>query len=183
MNWKDIYTSKLKSVEDAVTVVKSGNKVVIGHAVGEPIKLVDTMVEYAVQADLRDIEIYQQAKKSIYVVDDYMNAKSLQHLSQKADGVEVILFTENGKGGRGFLTNSLVTDFQNEYPTIRIKPNPDCHDRLIVLDYGEETEKVYHCGASSKDAGKKLCAINQITETAIIHPVIDRLLTLPDKQI
>ena len=88
-----------------------------------------------------------------------------------------------GKGGRGFLTNSLVTDFQNEYLLIRIKPNPDCHDRLIVLDYGEETERVYHCGASSKDAGKKLCAINQITETAIIHPVIDRLLSLPDKKI
>ena len=61
--------------------------------------------------------------------------------------------------------------------------NPDCHDRLIVPDYGEGTELVYHCGASSKDAGKKLCAINQITETAIIHPVIDRLLLLPDKQI
>lgn len=135
------------------------------------------------EADIAYIEIYQQAKKSIYVVDDYMNAKSLQHLSQKADGVEVVLFTENGKGGRGFLTNSLVTDFQNEYPTIRIKANPDCHDRLIVLDYGEETEKVYHCGASSKDAGKKLCAINQITETAIIRPVIDRLLSLPDKKI
>ena len=135
------------------------------------------------EADIAYIEIYQQAKKSIYVVDDYMNAKSLQHLSQKADGVEVVLFTENGKGGRGFLTNSLVTDFQNEYPTIRIKSNPDCHDRLIVLDYGEETERVYHCGASSKDAGKKLCAINQITETAIIHPVIDRLLSLPDKKI
>ena len=135
------------------------------------------------EADIAYIEIYQQAKKSIYVVDDYMNAKSLQHLSQKADGVEVVLFTENGKGGKGFLTKSLVTDFQNEYPSLRIKPNPDCHDRLIVLDYGEETELVYHCGASSKDAGKKLCAINQITETAIIHPVIDRLLLLPDKQI
>ena len=61
--------------------------------------------------------------------------------------------------------------------------NPDCHDRLIVLDYDEETELVYHCGASSKDAGKKLCAINQITENEIIHPVIDRLLLLPDKQI
>ena len=135
------------------------------------------------EADVAYIEIYQQANKSIYVVDDYMNAKSLQHLSQKADGVEVVLFTENGKGGRGFLTNSLVTDFQNEYPTIRIKPNPDCHDRLIILDYGEKTELVYHCGESSKDAGKKLCAINQITETAIIHPVIDRLLSLPDKQV
>ena len=135
------------------------------------------------EADIAYIEIYQQAKKSIYVVDDYMNAKSLQHLSQKTDGVEVVLFTENGKGGRGFLTNSLVMDFQNEYPPLRIKPNPDCHDRLIVLDYGEETERVYHCGASSKDAGKKLCAINQITETAIIHSVIDRLLSLPDKQV
>ena len=135
------------------------------------------------EADIAYIEIYQQAKKSIYVVDDYMNAKSLQHLSQKADGVEVVLFTENGKGGKGFLTKSLVTDFQNEYPSLQIKPNPDCHDRLIVLDYGEETELVYHCGASSKDAGKKLCAINQITETAIIHPVIDRLLLLPDKRI
>lgn len=135
------------------------------------------------EADIAYIEIYQQAKKSIYVVDDYMNAKSLQHLSQKADGVEVVLFTENGKGGKGFLTKSLVTDFQNEYPSLRIKPNSDCHDRLIVLDYDEETEQVYLCGASSKDAGKKLCAINQITETAIIHPVIDRLLLLPDKQI
>ena len=135
------------------------------------------------EADIAYIEIYQQAKKSIYVVDDYMNAKSLQHLSQKANGVEVVLFTENGKGRKGFLTKSLVTDFQNEYPSLRIKPNPDCHDRLIVLDYDEETEQVYLCGASSKDAGKKLCAINQITETAIIHPVIDRLLLLPDKQI
>ena len=104
------------------------------------------------EADIAYIEIYQQANKSIYVVDDYMNAKSLQHLSQKADGVEVVLFTENGKGGRGFLTNSLVTDFQNEYPTIRIKPNPDCHDRLIILDYGEKTELVYHCGADYRDS-------------------------------
>ena len=50
------------------------------------------------EADIAYIEIYQQAKKSIYVVDDYMNAKSLQHLSQKADDVEVVLFTENGEG-------------------------------------------------------------------------------------
>ena len=72
-------------------------------------------------------------------------------------------------------------DFDKEYPTIQIKPNPDCHDRFIVLDYGTNTEKVYHCGASSKDAGRKVCAINAIENTLLIHPIIDNLLLNPDK--
>ena len=135
------------------------------------------------EADAAYIDIYQQAGKSIYVVDDYVNTKTLQLLSQKQSGVEVILFTENGHGRRGFLTTAVVNDFIQEYSPLRIKPNADCHDRLIVLDYGEPTEQAYHCGASSKDAGKKLCAINAISETSMIHPVIDRLLSVPDRQI
>lgn len=135
------------------------------------------------EADAAYIDIYQQAKKSIYVVDDYVNTKTLQLLSQKEAGVEVVLFTENGHGKRGFLTTAVVNDFIQEYPPLRIKPNSDCHDRLIVLDYGLPTEQAYHCGASSKDAGKKLCAINVILETSMIHPVIDKLLLAPDKQI
>ena len=135
------------------------------------------------EADAAYIDIYQKAKKSIYVVDDYVNTKTLQLLSQKQAGVEVILFTENGHGKRGFLTTAVVNDFIQEYPPLRIKPNEDCHDRLIVLDYGLPTEQAYHCGASSKDAGKKLCAINVIIETNMIHPVIDKLLLAPDKQI
>ena len=67
-------------------------------------------------------------------------------------------------------------DFINQYPPLRIKSNPDCHDRLIILDYGMPTEQAYHCGASSKDAGKKLCAINKVENTTMIHPVIDNLL-------
>ena len=135
------------------------------------------------EADAAYIDIYQQANRSIYVVDDYVNTKTLQLLSQKQAGVEVILFTENGHGKRGFLTTSVVNDFIQEYPPLRIKPNADCHDRLIVLDYGLTTEQAYHCGASSKDAGKKLCAINVILETSMIHPVIDKLLLAPDIQI
>ena len=135
------------------------------------------------EADAAYIDIYQQAKKSIYVVDDYVNTKTLQLLSQKQAGVEVVLFTENGHGKRGFLTTAVVNDFIQEYPPLRIKPNADCHDRLIVLDYCLPTEQAYHCGASSKDAGKKLCAINIIIETSMIHPVIDKLLLAPDKQI
>ena len=135
------------------------------------------------EADAAYIDIYQQAKKSIYVVDNYVNTKTLQLLSQKQEGVEIVLFTENGHGKKGFLSTAVVNDFLQEYPPLRIKPNADCHDRLIVLDYGEPTEQAYHCGASSKDAGKKLCAINIILETSMIHPVIDKLLLAPDKQI
>ena len=87
------------------------------------------------EADVAYIDVYQQASTSIYVVDNYMNAKTLQLLSQKTQDVEVVLFTENGHGKNGFLTTAVVNDFQNQYPTIRIKSNPDCHDRLIVLDY------------------------------------------------
>ena len=135
------------------------------------------------EADVAYIDIYKQATASIYVVDDYVNTKTLQLLSQKKTGVEVILFTENGHGRNGFLTPAVVSDFTNQYSPFYIKPNPDCHDRLIVIDYGLPTEQVYHCGASSKDAGKKLCAINKIENNEMIHPVMNRLLLGADKKI
>lgn len=135
------------------------------------------------EADLAYIDIYQQATSSIYVVDDYMNAKTLQLLSQKKKGVEVILFTENGHGRKGFLTEAVVNDFSTQFPTLRIKPNPDCHDRFIIIDYGMPTEQAYHCGASSKDAGKKLCAINKLENSSMIHPVMDVLLVQGDRKV
>ena len=135
------------------------------------------------EADVAYVDIYQQATASIYVVDDYMNTKTLQLLSQKKQGVEVILFTENGHGRKGFLTSAVVEDFSNQYPPLRIKSNPDCHDRLIVLDYGLPTEQAYHCGASSKDAGKKLCAINKLEDSTMVHSAINKLLHMPDKVI
>ncbi|MBR5180635.1 MAG: ORF6N domain-containing protein [Clostridiales bacterium] len=134
------------------------------------------------EADKAYIDIYQKAKKSIYLVDNYVSIKTLHLLSHKKPGVHAILFTENGFGCcRDFLTASEVADFNREYPTIQIKPNPNCHDRFIVLDYGTKTEAVFHCGASSKDAGKKVCAINAIEKTDLVHPVIDALLLNPDK--
>ena len=52
-----------------------------------------------------------------------------------------------------------------------------------ITDWKRKTEQAYHCGASSKDAGKKLCAINKIENTAMIHPVMDDLLLGADKKI
>lgn len=133
------------------------------------------------EADVAYIDIYQKATTSIYVIDDYMNAKTLQLLSQKKQGVEVILFTENGYGKKGFLTTAVVNDFSNQYPPLCIKSNSDCHDRWIVIDYGLPTEQVFHSGASSKDAGKKLCAINKLEDSSLLHSVIDKLFSMPDK--
>ena len=95
------------------------------------------------EADVAYIDIYQQATESIYVVDDYVNAKTLQLLSQKKKDVEVVLFTENGHGRKGFLTASVVNDFKEQYPPLHIKGNPDCHDRWIVIDYGETIVHVF----------------------------------------
>ncbi len=135
------------------------------------------------EADAAYIDIYQQATSSIYVVDDYVNTKTLQLLSQKKQGVEVILFTENGHGRKGFLTESVVNDFIKQYPPLHIKSNSICHDRFIVIDYGLPTEQVFHCGASSKDAGKKLCAINKITDNSLVYPMVDTLLKAEDKKL
>lgn len=84
-----------------------------------------------------------------------------------------------------FVTESemrLVTAKVSEI-SVQVAGITDCHDRLIVIDYGSPTEQAYHCGASSKDAGRKLCAINKIENTAMIHPVIDHLLRGADKVI
>lgn len=74
-------------------------------------------------------------------------------------------------------------DFKEQYFPLHIKSNPDCHDRWIVIDYDLPTEQVYHCGASSKDAGKKLCAINKMENSSVIHSEIDKLLLGKDKEI
>ncbi|WP_242875403.1 ORF6N domain-containing protein [Butyrivibrio sp. INlla14] len=137
--------------------------------------------DHKFEADAAYIDIYSQAKKTILVIDDYVNTKTLQLISHKASGVDVILFTENKRGRNGVLTSAEVTDFISQYGNLTVKPNPDCHDRLVVLDYGTKHEKMFHCGHSSKDAGSKACAIIEFAMTDLFHPLIDSYMQLPDK--
>jgi len=54
-DWKSDFSEKITSKEDAISVVESGNKVVFGHAAGEPTTLVDELVR---QKDrLQNVEI------------------------------------------------------------------------------------------------------------------------------
>ena len=134
-------------------------------------------------ADLAYSEVYGQAKKTIFVVDNYIGLRTLVLLKNAPTSVAITLFSDN-VGNR--LHSIEYNDFCSEYPAIGItlkKTGGIYHDRFIVLDYGTEDERIFLCGASSKDAGKKLCAINTIADTSMIHPVIDKLLLSPDKQI
>lgn len=55
MSWKEYYQSHQMTADEAVAHIKSGSRVVVGHAVGEPCHLVSTMVQHA--EDYRDVEI------------------------------------------------------------------------------------------------------------------------------
>ncbi|MFC1864486.1 acetyl-CoA hydrolase/transferase family protein [Chloroflexota bacterium] len=44
MNWREDYESKLTTAEEAVKTIKSGDRVILGHACGEPQHLVNAML-------------------------------------------------------------------------------------------------------------------------------------------
>ena len=50
------------------------------------------------------------------------------------------------------------------------------HDRFIVLDYGTADERVFLCGASSKDAGARITSIVEDYGPATYDSVIAGLL-------
>lgn len=47
------------------------------------------------KADLAYNEIYRQAKKSIYVIDNYISIKTLELLINCAPGAEIVIFSDN----------------------------------------------------------------------------------------
>lgn len=57
MNWKEKYADKICSADEAVSHIKSGDRVVVAHACGEPVILTDAMVANAEKYDFRDIEV------------------------------------------------------------------------------------------------------------------------------
>ena len=50
----------------------------------------------------------------------------------------------------------------------------------MQLLYKTANEKAFHCGASSKDAGRKVCAINRFEDATMVYPVVDKLLSQKD---
>ena len=129
-----------------------------------------------IEADIAYQSIYKLAKKSIYIVDDYIDIKTLQLLKCCDSNVEIIIFTDNK--GKNNLNSNFINDFKTDtgFNIIIKRNNNRFHDRYIVLDYKTNNERVYHCGASSKDAGKKITTIIQIEEKELYHLLIENIL-------
>ena len=140
-----------------------------------------------IEADVAYTKIYKSAKKSIFVIDNYIGLKTLELLRTAKDNVEVIIFSDNVRN-KDMLTKSILNDFIRDYPNINLKikiAGKKYHDRYISIDYGTENEAFYLCGASSKDAGNKISSITKIEESAkdLYHTLFGGMLNNKDLKI
>lgn len=132
-----------------------------------------------VEADAAYSKIFGLAKKTIYLVDNYVGIKTLALLKNASPKVKIIVFTDNP---RKTLHLTEYQDFCRQYPNMKIsfqRTMDKFHDRYIVLDYKTRSEKTYVCGASSKDAGRRVTSVTKSTLKIAYHPMVDALLKNP----
>ncbi|HEM2745333.1 ORF6N domain-containing protein [Streptococcus suis] len=140
-----------------------------------------------IEADVAHTKIYKSAKKSIYVIDNYIGLKTLELLRAARDKTQIIVFSDNVKN-KDMLTKNILDDFRKDYPNIDLKlkiAGKKYHDRYIAIDYGTENEAFYLCGASSKDAGNKVSSITKIEESSkdMYHDMFSKMLNNKDLKI
>ena len=132
-----------------------------------------------IEANLAYKDIYSIAKKSIYIVDNYIGVKTLVLLKDIPSSVEITIFSDNvGKG----LNTLEYQDFCKEYPFRRVKfqkSGGEFHDRYIIIDWNTDKQRIYHCGASSKDAGQRITTISEVVDQVVYADLINKLLKNP----
>ena len=96
----------------------------------------------------------RSAKKSIILVDNYVDESVLLMLSKRNAGVKADIYTHT-------ISRRLQLDLQkhnSQYPPIEVRTCKKCHDRFLIIDGTE----VWHIGASLKDLGKKMFAFSKL---------------------
>lgn len=103
--------------------------------------------------------LIRSAKKSLLLIDNYIDESVLLMLAKRNSGASATIFT-------GKITAQLQLDLDkhnDQYPPINIRTYAHAHDRFIIID-----EEVYHIGASLKDLGKKLFAFTKMNMPASV---------------
>jgi hypothetical protein len=99
-------------------------------------------------------DLVKTAKKSIILIDNYVDESVLLLLSKRKKGVKVTI-------NKAKITKQFQLDldkFNAQYEPIEVKVFSKSHDRFFILD----NETVFHIGASLKDLGKKWFAFSKI---------------------
>lgn len=110
-------------------------------------------------------DVIRSAKRSIILVDNYIDEGVLTLLSKRNNHVRGTIFTSS-------VSKQLKMDihcFNKQYPAIEVKRFSKSHDRFLIIDRAI----VYHLGASLKDLGKKWFAFSRIGIDA--NELIERL--------
>ena len=99
-------------------------------------------------------DLIRSAKKSILLIDNYVDESVLLMLSKRNAGVKADIYTQT-------VSRQLQLDLQkhnSQYPPISIHVYKKCHDRFLIIDGTD----VWHIGASLKDLGKKMFAFSRL---------------------
>lgn len=104
-------------------------------------------------------KIIRTAKKSIVLIDNYIDETTLTHLAKKDKEVKAILLSKNITKG----TKLDVKKANQQYGNFSLESFSHSHDRFLIIDKTE----VYHLGASLKDLGKKWFAFSKLNDASI----------------
>jgi len=99
-------------------------------------------------------DLIRSAKKSIIIIDNYIDDTVLIRLAKRKKNVKVEILTKT-------ISKELYMDvkkYNEQYPPILIKKFKDAHDRFMIID----GKTVYHIVASLKDLGKKWFAFSKM---------------------
>lgn len=104
-------------------------------------------------------DLVRQAKKSLVLIDNWVDDSVMTLLSKRSPGVSCTIYTK-------IISKQLALDLEKhnqQYPPIVIEEFTDAHDRFLIIDGAE----IYHIGASLKDLGKKWFAFSRFATGAI----------------
>lgn len=101
--------------------------------------------------------LIKQAKRSITLIDNYIDETTLTMLSKRDTNVSATIYTRQLSGQQQLD----VQRHNQQYPPINIYSTRRNHDRFLIID-----DVVYLFGASLKDAGRKLFAYIKMQETS-----------------
>ena len=108
------------------------------------------------------LDLINNSKKSIKIIDNYVDKKLLDILSKINRDILVITNKYN---------NEDYEKYKEQYTNVKLKISNSFHDRFIIIDNGI----LYHCGASFKDLGKKCFAINKIEDKKILTALLSKI--------